>query len=116
MEQQKKVWQRLDAKGCITIATEINELFADGWEISLSPKIKEFPSFLNGVRMTFIRQDEEAVDEVVAEKAAVVAKEATETAVQAASELGVDLSRVEGTGKDGKVTKPDVVAFSEANA
>ena len=112
MEQQKKVWNRLDAKGCITIATEINELFADGWEISLSSNIKEFPSFLNGVRMTFIRQDEEAV----AEEATVEAKDATETAVQAASELGVDLSKVVGTGKDGKITKPDVVAFSEANA
>ena len=116
MEQKQKVWRRLDAKGCIAIATEINELFADGWEISLSPKVREFPTFMNGVRLTFIRQDEESPEEVVAEEAPVVAKEATDTAVKAASELGVDLSKVVGTGSGGKITKPDVVAFSEASS
>ena len=112
MEKKSKVWQRLDAVGCIAIATEINELLADGWEISVAPTMKEFPSFFNGVRLTFIRQDEEAV----VEEATVEAKEATDTATQAASELGVDLSKVVGTGKDGKITKPDVVAFSAANS
>ena len=109
MEKKSKIWQRLDAVGCIAIATEINELLADGWEISVAPTMKEFPSFLNGVRLTFIRQDEE----VVVEAAPV---EATDTATQAASELSVDLSKVVGTGKDGKITKPDVVAFSAASS
>lgn len=35
---------------------------------------------------------------------------ATPAAVEAADEHGVDLSQVEGSGKDGKVTKPDVEA------
>lgn len=35
---------------------------------------------------------------------------ATASAVELAAELGVDLSSVEGTGKDGKITKPDVEA------
>ena len=33
---------------------------------------------------------------------------ATASAVQLAEELGVDLANVTGTGKDGKITKPDV--------
>lgn len=35
---------------------------------------------------------------------------ATASAVQLAEQLGVDLSTVEGSGKDGKITKPDVEA------
>ena len=34
----------------------------------------------------------------------------TGAAAQLAEELGVDLSRVEGTGKNGKITKADVEA------
>lgn len=36
--------------------------------------------------------------------------EATPAAEKLADEAGVDLTQVEGTGKDGKVTKPDVEA------
>ena len=36
--------------------------------------------------------------------------EATAGAIAAAAELGVDLETVEGTGKNGKVTKADVLA------
>ena len=39
--------------------------------------------------------------------------EATDAAVELAAEKGVDLSEVEGTGVDGKVTKPDVEAALE---
>lgn len=35
---------------------------------------------------------------------------ATASAVELAEELGVDLTTVEGSGKDGKITKPDVEA------
>lgn len=35
---------------------------------------------------------------------------ATTGAIEAADELGVDLANVEGTGKDGKITKADVEA------
>jgi len=34
--------------------------------------------------------------------------DATESAVKLANELGVDLSEVEGTSRDGRITKPDV--------
>ena len=35
---------------------------------------------------------------------------ATKEAADLADELGVDLSSVQGSGKDGKITKPDVEA------
>jgi pyruvate/2-oxoglutarate dehydrogenase complex dihydrolipoamide acyltransferase (E2) component len=38
---------------------------------------------------------------------------ATAGALEAAEELGVDLSTVTGTGKDGKITKADVTATVE---
>ncbi len=41
---------------------------------------------------------------------------ATAGAVAAAAELGVDINNVEGTGKDGKVTKADVEAATTATA
>jgi len=39
---------------------------------------------------------------------------ATKEAAELAEELGVDLSSVQGTGKDGKITKPDVEAAAAA--
>lgn len=42
--------------------------------------------------------------------------DATEGAVEAAAELGVDLSYVTGSGKDGRITKADVEDYAEANA
>ncbi len=39
--------------------------------------------------------------------------DATEAAVELAEELGVDLSEVEGSGAEGRITKPDVEAFLE---
>lgn len=39
--------------------------------------------------------------------------EATDAAKAKANELGVDLSEVEGTGKDGRITAPDVEAAAE---
>ena len=39
--------------------------------------------------------------------------DATEAAIELAEELDVDLSKVEGTGTEGRVTKPDVEAFIE---
>lgn len=39
--------------------------------------------------------------------------DATEAALELAEELGVDLSEVEGSGADGRITKPDVEAFLE---
>lgn len=43
------------------------------------------------------------------------APEATEAAVELAEEKGVDLSQVEGSGKDGKIIKSDVEAVAEEN-
>ena len=37
---------------------------------------------------------------------------ATASAVQLAEQLGIDLSTLEGSGKDGKITKPDVEAVA----
>ena len=37
---------------------------------------------------------------------------ATAGALEAAAELGVDITAVEGTGKDGKITKADVEAYA----
>ncbi len=37
--------------------------------------------------------------------------DATDAALELAEELGVDLSEVEGSGIDGRITKPDVEAF-----
>lgn len=37
--------------------------------------------------------------------------DATEAAVELAEEHGIDLSEVEGTGVDGRITKPDVEAL-----
>jgi hypothetical protein len=39
--------------------------------------------------------------------------DATEAAIELAEELSVDLSEVEGSGTDGRITKPDVEAFLE---
>jgi pyruvate/2-oxoglutarate dehydrogenase complex dihydrolipoamide acyltransferase (E2) component len=39
--------------------------------------------------------------------------DATEAAAELADELGVDLATVEGTGKDGRITKADVEAAAE---
>jgi len=39
---------------------------------------------------------------------------ATQTALEAAEELGVDISTVTGTGKDGRVTKADVEEAASA--
>lgn len=38
---------------------------------------------------------------------------ATESAVKAAEDAGIDLSTIKGTGQDGKITKPDVDAEIE---
>ena len=37
--------------------------------------------------------------------------DATEAAIELANELGVDLSEVEGSGIEGRITKPDIEAF-----
>lgn len=39
---------------------------------------------------------------------------ATEGAIEAADELGIDIADVEGSGKDGRVTKGDVEAHAAA--
>lgn len=39
--------------------------------------------------------------------------DATEGAEDLAAELGIDLATVEGTGKDGRITKGDVEAAAE---
>ncbi len=39
--------------------------------------------------------------------------DATEAAIELAEELGVDLSEIEGSGTEGRITKPDVEAFLE---
>lgn len=49
---------------------------------------------------------EEMVDELVNEV------NATPAAIELAEEMGVDLSEVEGTGKDGSILKGDVEAFA----
>ena len=41
--------------------------------------------------------------------------ETTGAAAELAAELGVDLSSVEGTGKDGRITKADVEAAAKAD-
>ena len=54
--------------------------------------------------------EQKVVDEA-AEESADTTTDATPAAEALAAEEGVDLSEVEGTGKDGKVTKPDVQAL-----
>lgn len=39
---------------------------------------------------------------------------ATASAIELAEQLGVDLASIEGSGKDGKITKPDVEAAAAA--
>jgi hypothetical protein len=39
--------------------------------------------------------------------------DATDSAVQLANKLGVSLTDIEGTGKDGRITQPDVRAYAE---
>ena len=46
----------------------------------------------------------------VADKEAKMGVDATEAAIKLAGELGVDLSEIEGSGKDGRITKFDVEA------
>lgn len=62
-------------------------------------------------------EDEEAIASVEADADGFTEKddiEATDAAKALASELGVDLSQVEGSGKEGRITAPDVEAAVEA--
>lgn len=101
MEKQVVAYPRLSVKTGLELAGRINDLFADGWAISISPDIKEFPRFQNGIRLTFVREDEEAEEPLAP-------VDATQGAIDLAGESDLNLGDVKGTGDKGKVTKADV--------
>lgn len=58
-------------------------------------------------------RNEAAGGDVHAEPEAEEAPDATPAAEELAEEKGVDLEKVEGSGKDGRITKPDVEAAAD---
>lgn len=54
-----------------------------------------------------------ATDEINAALAAAADVDATQGALEAAAELGVDLTDITGTGASGRITKADVEAAAE---
>jgi pyruvate/2-oxoglutarate dehydrogenase complex dihydrolipoamide acyltransferase (E2) component len=59
---------------------------------------------------------EEKADEEQAEEESEEQAGATAPAKELAEELGIELSEVEGTGADGRITKSDVEAYAEKNS
>ena len=109
MEKQVVAYPRLSVKTGLELAGRLNDLFADGWAISISPDVKEFPRFQNGIRLTFVREDEEAQEPLApVDEEPLAPVDATQGAIDLAGESNLNLGDVKGTGAEGKVTKADV--------
>jgi hypothetical protein len=79
------------AVGCHTKCGGIVQIDTRGYEVVI---ISSFDAFLESVGIT------KEID-------------ATDGAVTLANKLGVSLTNVTGTGKDGRVTQPDVRSYAE---
>lgn len=83
----------------------VSESYADGYtEIVTQPGEPQMPLTASDLDQDLNGGQEARLDEI----------DATETAVELAEENDVDLAQIEGTGKDGRVTKADVEAFLTA--